>query len=114
VIVCWREQLSDSDPFHTPAGMAIKKLIRNLEQAMIINRVKGYLGDPAKQFDSMCSGTASKSLADTPPIVSEPRGPLSPLDINRMAWEQARQKVIAKRQIHNRIAKFFQSPPGNS
>jgi len=81
---------------------------------MIINRVNRYLEAPAKQFDSMCSGTASKSLTDTPPIVSEPRGPLSAVDINRMAWEQARQVVIAKRQIHNMIAKLLQLPPGNS
>lgn len=71
---------------------------------MIVNRINHYLELPPEQFRSVLSGTDRRSMATIAPTTC---GPLSELDINRIAWEQARQMVAAKRQLRNRIARFL-------
>jgi len=74
---------------------------------MTINRIN--------QYDHHL--TAKYNSPQSPPYVSTTFQPAEktqhrdvPMDafaINRMAWEQGRQMVFARRQIRNRVARFF-------
>jgi len=74
---------------------------------MILNRVSQYLDLPNQQFGSAISETSRQQPLPLATSSSEGRGPLSAFDVNRIAWEQARQMVRAKQQLRNRVARFF-------
>lgn len=74
---------------------------------MIYNRLNQYFDDSAKPAASLTFGPQGSDLASPVVCRSEQQVSLTAADIYNQAWEQARQEVRARRQLRNRIARFF-------
>lgn len=74
---------------------------------MTSNRMSQYLDRPEAQYPASTKTVENPDFQDSKPTAGGLGCALNAFEVNRIAWENAKQMVIAKRQLRNRIARFL-------